>query len=196
MRPLREPPSHRRRARGCLLACILLPFGCDEAPDPVDAVERAPELGDRWLELGQGVDAHTPLVDGDTLDVYLGTQHLVMFAFTLRLGGIEVPDDPGDYTDARAPVVDLGLEVPGFDADGGFFRRVEGFPLVLSPEGDGDPDDPSYVAVFVPVIFPDAIEPEAVFGAEVVVHARVRPASGPSLEVVHTLVVGDTLHAQ
>ena len=179
----------------CLVAgSLLATLACDEAPSL--ALERELEPGDGWLELGQGVHAHEPISDGDTLEVYLGAQHLVMFALTLRLGGIEVPDNPANYTDERAPVVDIGVEIPGFEADGGYFRYVEGFPLALLTEAGPEHADPSYAAVYIPVIFPDELEPEAVFGASVTVHARVRPASGPSLEVVHTMVIGDSLRSE
>ena len=69
---------------------------------------------------------------------------------------------------------------------------VETFPLALHT-GAGPDGEPQYQAVYVPLIFPDHISPDEVFGSEATLHARVRPSSGPSLTVQHELVVGDEL---
>lgn len=178
-----------------LLALALTVFGlassgCDDAELCDEVTQFDPDAA--YLELGQGIEAHELIEDGDTLDVYLGSQDLVMFALTLRVEGIEVPENPLNYTDDLAPEVDVGIEIPGYGDDNGYFCYVDSFPLALHTE-EGLNGEPSYVAVYVPVIFPDLIDAEEIFGSEVTVKVRVRPASGPSLEVTHTMVVGDEM---
>ena len=169
---------------------FLLSSGCDEAQLCDEAQHADPTAA--YLELGQGVEAHELIEDGDTLEVYLGSQNLVMFALTLRLEGIEVPENPLNYTDDLAPEVDVGIEIPGYSDDNGYFCYVDSFPLALHTE-EGPTGEPSYVAVYVPVIFPDLIDAQEIFGSEVTVKVRVRPASGPSLDVTHSMVVGDEM---
>ena len=191
--PSRCTPMSAMSAMSATLALALVGVvgaACDEAALAQEAEILDPE--ERYLELGQGIEVHEAIEDGDTLQIYLGAQNLVMFALTVRVEGIEVPKNPLNYTDELAPEVDVGIEIPGFGDDNGYFSYVDSFPLALHTQDD-EAGQRSYVAVYVPVIFPDSFEAEDVFGSEATVSLRLRPASGPSLNVSHTMIVSDEM---
>ena len=108
--PSRCTPLSATLATLALALVGVVGAACDEAALAQEAEILDPE--ERYLELGQGIEVHEAIEDGDTLQIYLGAQNLVMFALTVRVEGIEVPENPLNYTDALAPEVAVGI-IPG-----------------------------------------------------------------------------------
>ena len=166
MRRLPSPLSSLLRGSLPLaLACASL-AGCDEpTPSMNDTGEVETETGEGssgesgedvvgFLEVGFGETDFTPIEDGGELRVVWGAQGAAMFPMPIRAGGITVPDDPGDYTDERAPILDVSLDVEGEEAGFcGHFKCVANYPMSFDVLEDG-----TLQFLYVRVIMPDGVD--------------------------------------
>ncbi len=91
-----------------------------------------------------------PLASGDTLNLVRGGQGLLMLPIGLRGENFEVPDDPTDFTNPKMPLVDLWLDIDGFNIGvGDHFSRIANYPVGFVPIGDGVLEH-LYTAILVP----------------------------------------------
>lgn len=138
-----------------------------------------------WFEIGWGVDSFTPVVDGGEFMVVWGTQGSAMFPMPIRAGEFVLPDDPGDYTDPKAPLMDLELDIEGHnDGIGGHFKRIANYPLVFDILGDG-----TYEFLYVAIILPDDADPLELEGLPAHLHVQIRPYEAAPIERDFDLVV-------
>jgi hypothetical protein len=101
--------------------------------------------------LGEGEESFTPLVDGGEIQLVLGGQGLFMFPMPLRGEGFEVPDDPLDFDDPKAPRLSLVFDIDEFDtAYGDHFAKITDLPLPLTQLPGG-----GYEFIYLPVIAPN-----------------------------------------
>lgn len=124
----------------------LFASGCEQPPGEEDTMDSDSEddSGDSeddvvgFLEVGFGETEFTPLEDGGELRVVWGTQGAAMFPMPIRAGGITVPDDPRDYTDDRAPILDAILDIEG-EPTGycGHFKCVSNYTMSFDLMPDG-----------------------------------------------------------
>ncbi len=132
------------------LPCVL---ACDPAnPKWGDEEEEGegPTPGDGWLALGQGEMEFVEVEAGDELLMVLGGQGLLMFPMPIRGGGFVLPDDPTDYTDPDVPVLDMHLDIDGYNIGyGGHFARIANYPIPFEVL-DADTYEFIYVTIFVP----------------------------------------------
>lgn len=154
--------------------------GTTSAEDELHCSRSLDEDGEAWLELGQGVVAYEPLEPGGELRIVLGGQGLLMFAVDLRGGGFCVPPDLSDRDEF--PVLDIELDVQGEPA-----------PFIELTEQPIDFDileDDSFVWMYLPLILPDAVEPETLVGRAVALTAHLEPHEHAPLEVAVEMVIG------
>ena len=124
-----------------------------------------------WFEVGWGVDSFTPIVDGDEFTIVTGTQGASMFPMPIRGGEFVLPDDPSDYLDERAPMMDLELDIEGFnDGFGGHFKRIANYPLVFEILPDG-----TYEFLYVAIILPDGQDAFELEGLPAHLRVQIRP---------------------
>jgi hypothetical protein len=134
--------------------------------------EDEPEL-EPWIELGQGALEFQALAAGDSLELVCGQQGLLMFPIAICGGGFRLPADATDITDPDAPLLDLYIDIDGFNIGfGGHFSFVSGRPLTFTVRDDG-----TYEHLFVAALVPDELaDASALEGVNAVLRA--------SLEVV------------
>jgi hypothetical protein len=109
---------------------------------------------DAWLKLGQGELEFDEIQDGDELLMVLGGQGLLMFPIPLHAGEFTLPDDPGNYLDPKVPVLDLHLDIEGFNIGfGGHFARIANYPIPFEVLDDG-----TYEFIYVTIFVPDELE--------------------------------------
>lgn len=138
-----------------------------------------------WFEVGWGVDSFAPLSDGDDFTIVWGTQGAAMFPMPVRGGDFVLPDDPGDYNDPKAPLMDLELDIEGHnDGFGGHFKRIANYPLVFEVQEDG-----SYEFLYVAIILPDDKDPMELDGLPAHLHVTLRPYEADPIELDLDLVV-------
>lgn len=141
-----------------------------------------------WFDAGWGVDAFTPLEDGDDLTVVLGGQGLEMFPIPIRGAGFGLPDDPSDYTDERAPLVNLHVDIEGHnDGVGGHYRRMANYaiPFTVLPDG-------TYEFLYIAVILPDGPDDppsSELVGLPAHLHVEIRPHDHAPIAVDKDLVI-------
>lgn len=172
---------------GLTLACSLL-SGCDEPPGGGDdGSESGDESGDDsgesgeevlgFLEIGFGETDFTPITDGGNLQVVWGAQGSAMIPLPIRAGGITVPDDPSDYTDERAPLLDLTLDIDGEEAGFcGHFKCVSNYPMSFDVLSDG-----TYEFMYVRVIMPDGLDIQSLDGKAATLRAELSPIDSGTL---------------
>ncbi len=94
--------------------------------------------------------AYRPLANGDTLNLVRGGQGLLMLPIGFRGENFEVPEDPTDYTHPKMPIVNLWLDIEGYNIGvGGHFARIANYPVGFEPTGDGVLEH-LYTAILVP----------------------------------------------
>jgi len=170
------------------LGCALL-SGCDEPP-PGDS-DTSEETGDDtgedsgesgeevvgFLDVGFGETDFTPIVDGGELRVVWGAQGSAMIPLPIRAGGITVPDDPRDYTDERAPLLDVTLDVDGEDAGFcGHFKCVSNYPMSFDVLSDG-----TYEFMYVRMIMPDGVDVQSLDGKTATLRVELSPIDSGTL---------------
>lgn len=136
------------------LPCVL---GCDPSNpkwgDDDDDDDDGPTPGDGWLALGQGETQFVEVEQGDELLMVLGGQGLLMFPMPIRGGGFVLPDDPSDYTDPKVPILDMHLDIDGFNIGfGGHFARIANYPIPFEVL-----DDDTYEFIYVTIFVPDEL---------------------------------------
>lgn len=138
-----------------------------------------------WFQVGWGIDSFAPIEAGDDFTIVWGTQGAAMFPMPVRGGEFVLPDDPGDYTDPRAPLMDLELDIEGHnDGFGGHFKRIANYPLVFEVLDDG-----SYEFLYVAIILPDDKDPMELEGLPAHLHVVLRPFEADPIEIDLDLVV-------
>lgn len=109
---------------------------------------------DAWLELGQGETEFEAIADGDELIMVLGGQGLLMFPIPLHAGKFTLPDDPSNYTDPKVPILDMHLDIEGFNFGfGDHFARIANYPIPFEVLDDG-----TYEFIYVTIFVPDELE--------------------------------------
>ena len=139
---------------GALLLALLLP-GCAD-------------LGPAWVEVGDGQEQHTGLLDGDEVPIVLGPQGGYMIALSLGAGGV-VSGDPADPTDPRNPRVTFQAFQPDEPEPLGSITVVRG----LSPMDDGD-----LQLLGTWLIFDAALDTSVYFDQLIDVEAQITDARG------------------
>ncbi len=169
--------------------------GCDEHPpsemdtgstDDDDTDSGEDVVG--FLEIGFGETDFTPIEDGGELRVVWGAQGSAMFPMPIRAGDITVPDDPSDYTDERAPLLDVMLDVEGEDEGYcGHFKCVSNYPMSFDVLDDG-----TYEFMYVRVIMPDGVDVMSLDGKTAHLRVELSPVdSGTLVEEFDLTVVAE-----
>ncbi|MFV8751183.1 hypothetical protein ACNOYE_11625 [Nannocystaceae bacterium ST9] len=135
---------------------------------------------DAWMKLGQGETEFQEVKDGDELLMVLGGQGLLMFPMPLHASGFTLPDDPSDYTDPRVPVLDMHLDIEGFNTGfGGHFARIANYPIPFEVLEDGTYEF-IYVTIFVPDDLANPCDIDELPGT---IHAELETADGDLLSL-------------
>lgn len=138
-----------------------------------------------FLEVGFGETDFTPIEDGGELRVVWGAQGSAMFPMPIRAGGITVPDDPSDYTDARAPILDVTLDIegeePGFC---GHFKCVANYPMSFERLDDG-----TLEFMYIRVIMPDGVDVTTLDGKTATLRVELEPVDSGTLTEEFELTV-------
>jgi hypothetical protein len=168
MRPACRTTSAITSRRSPLWTTLLVCTAC--AGPLLEDVEEDDDDG-AWFEVGWGAERFEPLEDGDEFAVVWGGQGAAMFPMPIRGGGFVLPDDPRDYLDERAPIMDLHVDIEGFnDGIGGWFKRIANYPVVFSLLDDG-----TYEFVYVAIILPDHVDPFDIDGLPATLWVQLRP---------------------
>lgn len=191
------PPTLLRTWLG--VAVLFAPLsGCEDEPpsqsmdtgdvDDDDDTESSDESGEEvvgFLEVGFGETDFTPIEDGGELRVVWGAQGSAMFPMPIRAGGITVPDDPADYTDERAPILDVTLDIegeePGFC---GHFKCVANYPMSFELLDDG-----TLQFMYVRVIMPDGVDVATLDGKTATLRVELEPFDSGTLAQEFELTV-------
>ncbi len=141
-----------------------------------------------FLEVGFGETDFTPIEDGGEMRVVWGAQGSAMFPMPIRAGGITVPDDPSDYTDERAPILDVILDVEGEEAGYcGHFKCVANYPMSFDVMDDG-----TLQFLYVRVIMPDGVDVQSLDGKTAHFRVELDPIdSGTLVEEFDLTIVAD-----
>ena len=124
-----------------------------------------------WFDVGWGIESFTPIVEGDEFTIVTGSQGASMFPMPIRGGEFVLPEDPSDYLDERAPMMDLELDIEGHnDGFGGHFKRIANYPLVFEILPDG-----TYEFLYVAIILPDGQDAFELEGLPAHLRVQIRP---------------------
>jgi hypothetical protein len=131
-----------------------------------------------WLKLGQGEFEYTELNEGDELIMVLGGQGLLMFPIPLHAGEFTLPSDPSNYTDPDVPILDMHLDIEGFNFGfGDHFARLANYPIPFEVLDDG-----TYEFIYVTIFVPDELEnPCDIDELPGQLHAELETADGDTL---------------
>lgn len=170
--------SKRSRALG--LTAMLLAAACDEGgssegndsgPEPEEAVG--------WFSIGWGEYAFEDVVDGGELHIVWGSQGAAMYPMPVRGAEFYLAPDPKDYSDKRAPLLDLELDVEGIEPGlCGHFKCIYNYPITFDILPDG-----SYEFVYVRVIVSDGIDPSMLHGRAAHLRVQLDPHQSAPHEV-------------
>jgi hypothetical protein len=139
------------------------------------------QSGDGWFDVGWGDTSFAPLSEGDDFKIVWGGQGAAMFPMPIRGGGFILPDDPKNYLDERAPILDLHVDIEGHnDGFGGHFKRIANYPVTFDILGDG-----SYEFIYVAIILPDDVDPTELEGLPAHLWVQLSPYEHPP--IVHEL---------
>jgi hypothetical protein len=143
--------------------------------DTDSATTDDPDAGS--VELGWGIDSFTPLVDGGEFQIVWGTQGAAMFPMPVRVANIPLPDDPSDFLDPRAPMMNLELDIEGHnDGFGGHFKRIANYAMTFDALGDG-----TYEFLYVAILVPDDKDPLELDGLPAHLRVEVIPFESDSI---------------
>ncbi|GEM_PF-5309973 len=163
----------------------------------------APELPDHsaedaaWLQVGWGEEGFQSLQSGDPFEIVLGGQGSYMFPMAIRAGNFTLPDDPSNYLDPEIPLLDVTVDVEGYDNGiGGHFIRVANYPIPFDVLTDGTYEF-SYVALILPSCedpndcedVSKRLDPMILDGLTAKLHVALRPYADPRVELDLDLVV-------
>jgi hypothetical protein len=135
---------------------------------------------DAWLKLGQGEFEYQELSEGDEMLMVLGGQGLLMFPIPIHAGGFTLPEDPSNYTDPNVPILDMHLDIDGFNFGfGDHFARLANYPIPFEVLDDG-----TYEFIYVTIFVPDELEnPCDIDELPGHLHAELETADGDTLIV-------------
>ncbi|HLT38889.1 MAG TPA: hypothetical protein VK034_21525 [Enhygromyxa sp.] len=176
------------RARAALLALTTL--ACDPSRPHDDSNEEQTGDGDpnpdAWFLMGQGELGWTEVEDGDSLLMVLGGQGLLMFPMPIRGHGFTLPENPKDYTHPDIPLLDIHLDIEGFNIGfGGHFSRIANYPIPFSILADG-----TYEFVYITIFVPDELQdPCAIDGLPGELYAELDTADGDTLTWERSVVI-------
>ncbi|NVB38887.1 hypothetical protein G6O69_13680 [Pseudenhygromyxa sp. WMMC2535] len=133
---------------------------------------------DAYFTLGQGEIGWNEIEEGESLEMVLGGQGLLMFPMPMRAGGFTLPDDPKDYTDPDIPILDMYVDIEGFNIGfGGHFSRIANYPIIFDILDDG-----TYEFVYVTIFVPDELtNPCDIDELPGFIHAELETADGDLL---------------
>lgn len=138
-----------------------------------------------WFEVGWGDGQYVPIADGDEFPIVRGGQGAQMFPMPLRGAEFYLPADPTSWMDETGPLVDLEIDIEGFnDGPGGHFKRIANYTLDWNVQADG-----TYQSSYLPIIVPDGIDAEDLEGEVAHLWVRLRPHEQPALELELDVVV-------
>lgn len=131
--------------------------------------------GDEWFVVGQGEFEYSQLDDGTELEMVLGGQGLLMFPMPIRGEGFRLPDDPKDYTHPDTPILDMYLDIEGYNIGfGGHFARIANYPLPFDILANG-----TYEFIYVTIFVPDElVNPCDIDELPGFLHAELETADG------------------
>ena len=142
--------------------------------------------GDAWFLRGQGEFGWDEIEEGERLEMVLGGQGLLMFPMPMHAGGFTLPDDPKDYTDPRVPILDMYLDIDGYNIGfGDHFSRIANYPIPFDILDDGTYEF-IYVTIFVPDELADPCDVDEQAGQ---VHAELETADGDLLIFDRNVVI-------
>jgi hypothetical protein len=167
-----------------LALTTLAALGCE--PGPGDDEGHESSGSDAWMAMGQGETSYTALAEGDELLMVLGGQGLLMFPMPIRAQGFRLPADPSDWTDPDIPLLDIHLDIEGFDIGfGGHFSRIANYPVPFEILADG-----TYEFIYITIFVPDELsDPCAIDGLPGEIHAELDTADGETLEWDRTVTI-------
>lgn len=173
-------------------ACAAEPGSAQTGPDPSGEESDGTATGapgGAWFEIGWGDTSFMPLGDGDDFTVVWGGQGAAMFPMPIRGGDFVLPDDPKNYLDEKAPLLDLHIDIEGHnDGFGGHFKRIANYPVTFTVLDDG-----TYEFVYVAIILPDEVDPYELEGLPAHLWVQLRPWEHEPIvqELDLTITVGD-----
>ncbi len=174
------------RAFAALLALTTL--ACDKNPGDGEDVgdgDGDPST-DAWFLMGQGEYDWNEVEDGDELLMVLGGQGLLMFPMPIRAGGFPLPDEPSDWTDPDIPMLDIHLDIEGFNIGfGGHFSRIANYPVPFTILPDG-----TYEFIYITIFVPDELaDPCDIDGLPGELHAELETATGEVLSWDRSVII-------
>jgi hypothetical protein len=182
-------PRPSSLAFAALLAFATL--ACDPSKPNDDGDDQTgdgdPDSG-AWIRMGQGESGWNEVEDGDALLMVLGGQGLLMFPMPIRGKGFTLPDDPSDWTHPDIPLLDIHLDIEGFNNGiGGHFSRIANYPIPFMVLDDG-----TYEFVYITIFVPDADQlpdPCDIDGLPGELHAELDTADGETLTWDRSVVI-------
>lgn len=170
-------------ARVCVAVLGLLVLACDGGRQP--GGDETPS-SDAWFSMGQGESGWNEIHDGDELLMVLGGQGLLMFPMPIHADGFTLPDNPKDWTHPDIPILDIHLDIEGFNIGfGDHFSRVANYPVPFDILDDG-----TYEFIYITIFVPDELlDPCAIDGLPGEIHAELETADGDMLVWDRSVVI-------
>lgn len=174
------------RARAALLALTTLACDPSRPNDDDDNTGDGDPNTDAWFLMGQGETGWNEVDDGDSLVMVLGGQGLLMFPMPIRGEGFTLPDDPQDWTDPNIPILDIHLDIEGFNIGfGGHFSRIANYPVPFTILEDG-----TYEFVYITIFVPDELtDPCDIHGLPGELYAELDTADGDVLTWERSVII-------
>lgn len=142
---------------------------------------------DAWFAMGQGEFGWDEIEEGEELVMVLGGQGLLMFPMPIRGQGFTIAEDPLDYTDPDMPILDIFMEIEGYNIGfGGYFSRVTNYPVPFVEIDDSGTFEFVYITIFVPDELADPCEIDGLPGE---VYGELETADGYTLEWSRSVVI-------
>lgn len=176
-------------ARAFVALLALNTLACDPSKPHYDDGDEPTGDGDpsgAWFLMGQGESGWNEVEDGDELLMVLGGQGLLMFPMPIRGDGFTLPDDPSDWTHPDIPMLDIHLDIEGFNIGfGGHFSRIANYPVPFTVLESG-----TYEFVYITIFVPDELsDPCDIDGLPGQLHAELDTADGDTLTWDRSVVI-------